>query len=97
MPFSGRASRASGTGSSFHLNQPRHTECPLPSHGHPVVREDSVFRKRPRANSADGCGIFWRRSKFELVASEASEENPWKVKKNKIKVIHDEFYDLSFG
>ncbi|CAL1151005.1 unnamed protein product [Cladocopium goreaui] len=31
---------------------------------------DSVFRKRPRANSADGCGIFWRRSKFELVASE---------------------------
>jgi len=31
---------------------------------------DSVFRKRPRANSADGCGIFWRRRKFELVASE---------------------------
>ena len=56
-----------------------------------------MFRKRPRANSADGCGIFWRRSKFELVASEASEENPWKVKKNKIKVIHDEFHDLSFG
>ena len=32
---------------------------------------DSMFRKRPRANSADGCGIFWRRSKFQLVASEA--------------------------
>ena len=34
-------------------------------------KQDSVFRKRPRANSADGCGIFWRRRKFELVASEA--------------------------
>jgi len=31
---------------------------------------DSVFRKRPRASSADGCGIFWRRSKFECLASE---------------------------
>lgn len=43
---------------------------PGPSLGH--GRQDSVFRKRPRANSADGCGIFWRRSKFELVASEAT-------------------------
>jgi len=31
---------------------------------------DSVFRKRPRANSADGCGIFWRRSKFDKLAEE---------------------------
>ncbi|CAE7538806.1 rlmE [Symbiodinium natans] len=31
---------------------------------------DSVFRKRPRASSADGCGIFWRKSKFEKLASE---------------------------
>lgn len=31
---------------------------------------DSVFKKRPRESSADGCGIFWRRSKFELLASE---------------------------
>ena len=53
-----------------------HISCPAPwqSHGHPraiLPRQDSVFRKRPRANGADGCGIFWRRSKFELVASEA--------------------------
>lgn len=28
---------------------------------------DSIFAKRPRQCSKDGCGIFWRRSKFELV------------------------------
>eukprot|EP00440_Ansanella_granifera_P013893 gb/GFBE01015094.1/.p1 GENE.gb/GFBE01015094.1/~~gb/GFBE01015094.1/.p1 ORF type:complete len:686 (+),score=125.29 gb/GFBE01015094.1/:1-2058(+) len=30
---------------------------------------DSVFRKRPRQASHDGCGVFWRRSKFTLEAS----------------------------
>eukprot|EP00928_Gymnodinium_smaydae_P018418 TRINITY_DN17010_c0_g1_i1.p1 TRINITY_DN17010_c0_g1~~TRINITY_DN17010_c0_g1_i1.p1 ORF type:complete len:652 (+),score=153.16 TRINITY_DN17010_c0_g1_i1:122-2077(+) len=30
---------------------------------------DHEFRKRPRRASADGCGIFWRRSKFEMAAS----------------------------
>eukprot|EP00746_Dinoflagellata_sp_MGD_P086517 gnl/MRDRNA2_/MRDRNA2_34249_c0_seq1.p1 gnl/MRDRNA2_/MRDRNA2_34249_c0~~gnl/MRDRNA2_/MRDRNA2_34249_c0_seq1.p1 ORF type:complete len:804 (-),score=155.91 gnl/MRDRNA2_/MRDRNA2_34249_c0_seq1:85-2496(-) len=30
---------------------------------------DSAFRKRPRQVSKDGCGIFWRKSKFELEAS----------------------------
>mmetsp|Transcript_3226 Transcript_3226/g.7598 ORF Transcript_3226/g.7598 Transcript_3226/m.7598 type:complete len:615 (-) Transcript_3226:107-1951(-) len=29
---------------------------------------DGVFHKRPRRGSPDGCGVFWRRSKFELVA-----------------------------
>eukprot|EP00929_Paragymnodinium_shiwhaense_P013896 TRINITY_DN121749_c0_g1_i1.p1 TRINITY_DN121749_c0_g1~~TRINITY_DN121749_c0_g1_i1.p1 ORF type:complete len:789 (-),score=191.34 TRINITY_DN121749_c0_g1_i1:148-2514(-) len=29
---------------------------------------DSAFHKRPRPSSLDGCGLFWRRSKFELVA-----------------------------
>uniref|UniRef100_A0A7S1AGP9 EF-hand domain-containing protein n=1 Tax=Noctiluca scintillans TaxID=2966 RepID=A0A7S1AGP9_NOCSC len=27
---------------------------------------DSVFHKRPRQASLDGCGVFWRRSKFDL-------------------------------
>lgn len=31
---------------------------------------DSVFRKRPRRSSKDGCGVFWRRTKFQLGASE---------------------------
>jgi len=30
---------------------------------------DSVFHKRPRSASLDGCGIFWRRSKFDSIAS----------------------------
>eukprot|EP00931_Biecheleriopsis_adriatica_P038222 TRINITY_DN21916_c0_g1_i1.p1 TRINITY_DN21916_c0_g1~~TRINITY_DN21916_c0_g1_i1.p1 ORF type:complete len:647 (-),score=110.17 TRINITY_DN21916_c0_g1_i1:44-1984(-) len=30
---------------------------------------DSIFQKRPRKASADGCGIFWRRSKFSLIDS----------------------------
>jgi Ca2+-binding EF-hand superfamily protein/endonuclease/exonuclease/phosphatase family metal-dependent hydrolase len=29
-----------------------------------------LFRKRPRRSSKDGCAVFWRRSKFELVDSE---------------------------
>ncbi|CAE8705895.1 unnamed protein product, partial [Polarella glacialis] len=29
---------------------------------------DSIFHKRPRQASLDGCGIFWRRSKFTLAA-----------------------------
>lgn len=29
---------------------------------------DGVFQKRPRSNSPDGCGVFWRRSKFEMVS-----------------------------
>lgn len=29
---------------------------------------DMVFHKRPRAVSLDGCGVFWRRSKFDFVA-----------------------------
>lgn len=32
---------------------------------------DSVFHKRPRCASLDGCGLFWRRSKFELLAQQA--------------------------
>mmetsp|Transcript_1728 Transcript_1728/g.4252 ORF Transcript_1728/g.4252 Transcript_1728/m.4252 type:complete len:539 (-) Transcript_1728:31-1647(-) len=28
---------------------------------------DSRFHKRPRPTSRDGCGLFWRRSKFDLV------------------------------
>mmetsp|Transcript_79872 Transcript_79872/g.185457 ORF Transcript_79872/g.185457 Transcript_79872/m.185457 type:complete len:681 (-) Transcript_79872:192-2234(-) len=31
---------------------------------------DSCFRKRPRTSSRDGCGIFWRKTKFERVDSE---------------------------
>lgn len=31
---------------------------------------DSVFHKRPRECSLDGCGIFWRRAKFDLVAQQ---------------------------
>ena len=58
------------------VSQPRCHRVSVQPHGHPRAtpgrRQDSVFRKRPRANSADGCGIFWRRSKFELVASEAT-------------------------
>jgi len=29
-----------------------------------------LFRKRPRKSSKDGCAVFWRRTKFELVDSE---------------------------
>ena len=29
---------------------------------------DAAFQKRPRRSSPDGCGIFWRRSKFSKVA-----------------------------
>mmetsp|Transcript_39607 Transcript_39607/g.126965 ORF Transcript_39607/g.126965 Transcript_39607/m.126965 type:complete len:699 (-) Transcript_39607:134-2230(-) len=32
---------------------------------------DMVFHKRPRAASLDGCGVFWRRSKFSLLAQHA--------------------------
>jgi len=32
---------------------------------------DSAFHKRPRTASLDGCGVFWRRSKFELLQSQA--------------------------
>lgn len=32
---------------------------------------DSVFHKRPRDASLDGCGVFWRRSKFAVETSEA--------------------------
>lgn len=32
---------------------------------------DSVFHKRPRAASLDGCGLFWRRTKFAMVAKES--------------------------
>ena len=89
-----------------------HISCPAlwQSHGHPraiLPRQDSVFRKRPRANSADGCGIFWRRSKFELVASEARAKlrkpNKKHKKTQKFKEIQrfmmnfDEFHDLSFS
>ena len=31
---------------------------------------DSVYRKRPRAASRDGCGIFWRRKLFTLEAQD---------------------------
>ena len=31
---------------------------------------DSVYRKRPRATSRDGCGIFWRRKLFTLEAQD---------------------------
>ena len=31
---------------------------------------DSVYRKRPRASSRDGCGIFWRRKLFTLEADD---------------------------
>jgi len=31
---------------------------------------DSCFHKRPRRASPDGCGMFWRRSKFVLLASQ---------------------------
>lgn len=31
---------------------------------------DSVFHKRPRECSHDGCSVFWRRSKFSLLAWE---------------------------
>jgi len=31
---------------------------------------DSVFHKRPRAASLDGCGVFWRRSKFAFISSQ---------------------------
>lgn len=34
---------------------------------------DSVFHKRPRTASLDGCGVFWRRSKFDLVAWEGMD------------------------
>lgn len=34
---------------------------------------DSVFHKRPRSASLDGCGIFWRRAKFALSAWQAFE------------------------
>mmetsp|Transcript_47229 Transcript_47229/g.102832 ORF Transcript_47229/g.102832 Transcript_47229/m.102832 type:complete len:701 (+) Transcript_47229:46-2148(+) len=34
---------------------------------------DSVYRKRPREVSRDGCGIFWRRSQFKLKAYEGLE------------------------
>eukprot|EP00756_Hemistasia_phaeocysticola_P052145 Hpha_TRINITY_DN2734_c0_g1::TRINITY_DN2734_c0_g1_i1::g.110315::m.110315 len=34
---------------------------------------DSYWMKRPRDNSHDGCGLFWRRCRFELIA--ASGEN----------------------
>lgn len=30
---------------------------------------DGRFKKRPRESTADGCGIFWRKSKFSLHAS----------------------------
>lgn len=33
----------------------------------------SVYKKRPRAVSCDGCGIFWKTSRFRLVASDALE------------------------
>jgi len=29
---------------------------------------DAVFHKRPRKASLDGCGVFWRRSKFQVIA-----------------------------
>eukprot|EP00927_Polykrikos_kofoidii_P060004 TRINITY_DN55087_c0_g1_i1.p1 TRINITY_DN55087_c0_g1~~TRINITY_DN55087_c0_g1_i1.p1 ORF type:complete len:824 (-),score=170.47 TRINITY_DN55087_c0_g1_i1:41-2512(-) len=32
---------------------------------------DSAFRKRPRRSTKDGCGVYWRRSKFRLVEWEA--------------------------
>lgn len=32
---------------------------------------DSVFHKRPRDASLDGCGVFWRKSKFVREASQA--------------------------
>lgn len=31
---------------------------------------DMVFHKRPRPSSKDGCGVFWRRSKFSKVAEQ---------------------------
>jgi Ca2+-binding EF-hand superfamily protein/endonuclease/exonuclease/phosphatase family metal-dependent hydrolase len=34
---------------------------------------DSVFHKRPRQASLDGCSIFWRRSKFQLIESYAMD------------------------
>lgn len=34
---------------------------------------DSFHQKRPRHSSQDGCAIFWRRSKFELVTSDSME------------------------
>lgn len=34
---------------------------------------DSVFQKRPRKVSTDGCGIFWRRAKFSLQAFQGFE------------------------
>jgi len=34
-----------------------------------LPEHDGVFEKRPRPSSKDGCGIFFRRSKFELLAS----------------------------
>ena len=34
---------------------------------------DGAFRKRPRDASPDGCGLFWRRDKFELVATDSIE------------------------
>lgn len=34
---------------------------------------DSVFHKRPRAASHDGCGVFWRRSKFVLEAQQTMD------------------------
>lgn len=36
---------------------------------HWLPEHDSIFEKRPRPSSKDGCGIFFRRSKFELIAS----------------------------
>jgi endonuclease/exonuclease/phosphatase family metal-dependent hydrolase len=30
-----------------------------------------LWHKRPRASSLDGCGVFWKRDMFELIASDA--------------------------
>lgn len=34
---------------------------------------DSLWRKRPRASSADGCCVAWRRDRFRLLAEEPVE------------------------
>ena len=50
----------------------------------------SVFKKRPRDSSKDGCGIFFRTSAFELLASDSIEfvdrEDPVTKKKQKDRV-----------
>ena len=56
----------------------------------PPMLYDGAFQKRPRGGSHDGCGIFWRRSKFRKLAESGfvyDDRTPGRVRQDRCGLL----------